>query len=152
MLDVMIERIARTDPFDHQPCTGVKDRGKTRLLISIVVSIGACELRTDRLRDRGGKVQHDDSRNHIDRYSSVPDAELPFTYRGATLPQVQPRSVSFILAYEISSDNGSGCIFDRLVSGVVSLAEDVRLSVIRFAIVELCKGRAICGERGSDRA
>jgi len=54
MFNVMIERIARADPFDYQSCTGVMDRGKTRLLVPVVVSICACELRAYRLRDRGG--------------------------------------------------------------------------------------------------
>jgi len=54
MFDVMIERIARADPFDYQSCASVKDRGKTRLLVPVVVLIGACELRTDRLCNRGG--------------------------------------------------------------------------------------------------
>jgi|SRR6516164_2374379 len=47
--------------------------------------------------------------------------------------------------------HGTQCIFDRLISSVVSLAEDSRISVVRFAVVEFGKGGAICGERSSNR-
>jgi hypothetical protein len=51
-----------------------------------------------------------------------------------------PSSASLVLAYEVSSDNGSGCILDRLISSVIALAEDGRVSIVRFSAIELCKG------------
>ena len=59
MFDIMIEGIARADPFDYQSCAGVEYCGKTRLLVPVLVSISGRELRPDDFRDRGGYVQHD---------------------------------------------------------------------------------------------
>src|SRR4029077_6875143 len=61
-------------------------------------------------------------------------------------------AASLAVADEVSSYNSPRGILDRLISSVVRLSEDSRVSVVRFAVVELCKGRAICGERRSHRA
>src|SRR5262245_61069396 len=61
-------------------------------------------------------------------------------------------SASLFVADEGSTYDGTGGVLNWFVSSVVSFAEHGRLSIIRLAIVELCKGGAICGERRSDRA
>src|SRR5262249_8357672 len=53
-------------------------------------------------------------------------------------------------ADEVSSDDGPGCVLDWLISSVVSLAKESRVSVVRCAVVELGKGGAICVESCSD--
>src|SRR3974390_1192450 len=65
-------------------------------------------------------------------------------------PRTKPSSLLF--ADEKSSDNGTRSVFDRHISSIVSLAEDGRVSVIRFALVEFCKCGAICGQGSSFRA
>ena len=42
MFDIVIEGIARADPFNDQSRTGVQYCGEARFLVPIVVSIGGC--------------------------------------------------------------------------------------------------------------
>jgi hypothetical protein len=55
-------------------------------------------------------------------------------------------------AHEVSSDDCTGGILDRLISSVIGLAENSRVSVVRLPVVELCDSWIIGVERGSDRA
>jgi hypothetical protein len=66
------------------------------------------------------------------------------------LPLALSHWVSLREADEVSSDDGPGCVLDWLISSVVSLAEEGRVSVVRCAVVELGKGGAICVESCSD--
>jgi hypothetical protein len=65
---------------------------------------------------------------------------------GGPFASSEPSFASLILADEVSSDNSAGRILDWLISSVVLLAEDSRVSVVRFAIIELHQCGAICGE------
>ena len=74
-----------------------------------------------------------------------------FVLLGSTSwPVTLSQWVSLREADEVSSDDGPGCVLDWLISSVVSLAEESRVSVVGCAVVELGKGGAICVESCSD--
>ena len=53
-------------------------------------------------------------------------------------------STSLRIPDEVSPDDGTGCVLERLITGVVSLPEDGRIPVIRLATVEFCNSRIVC--------
>ena len=59
---------------------------------------------------------------------------------------------SFGVADEVSSDDRTRRVLNRLISSIVSFAEDLHIAVVRLTIVELRNGGAICVQGGSDRA
>ena len=56
------------------------------------------------------------------------------------------------VADEVSSDERTRCVLNRLISNPVSLAENRGVSVVRFAIIELCNGGTICLQGSAGRA
>src|SRR6516225_7383910 len=83
------------------------------------------------------------------RHRRNADDEAP-AQGSAVLPCVSSNLGALLLvAYEVCSNNGTRSVFDRHISSIISLAEDGRVSVIRFALIEFCKCGAICGQDSS---
>src|SRR6476646_5938738 len=98
MFNIVIESIARADPFDDQSRAGVQYCSEARLLLSVVVAIGVCQLCTDGFCDRRGYVQHDTSHGSCTRAGksavymvagSGASARLPLPLVTLSMPRTQ---------------------------------------------------------------